>query len=104
MEDGTYQVTVVQNGTTIVADNMTVSLGGRADKTFDLRNPATSAGVVSPANKAQKELSKGECWNARRIQRGTGRPGLKELRRSDQTVVPGCGKTTANTHDLRPPG
>ena len=56
MDDGTYRVSVIQNGTVVAADNVTVSLGGRADKDFDLRNPTTTAGgggtVVS---KAQQE-------------------------------------------------
>jgi tetratricopeptide (TPR) repeat protein len=55
LEDGTYRVTVKQGGNTIGADNVTVSLGYRAEKIFDQRSPQAASLPVGTISKAQRD-------------------------------------------------
>jgi tetratricopeptide (TPR) repeat protein len=55
VDDGTYRVSVVQSGNVVASDTVTVSLGARADKDVDLRNPRLASAGAAPVSKAQQE-------------------------------------------------
>lgn len=61
MEDGNYQVAVIQDGKTVASAVVTVSLGFRVEKSFDLRTagavPAAAAGAPT-ISKAQQDAEK----------------------------------------------
>jgi len=73
MEDGSYQVTISQNGKVVASAEVVVSLGFRVDKAFDLRNPnpiqapgGPSAAVNKALQDAEKKLNTdtGGAYNA----------------------------------------
>jgi uncharacterized protein HemY len=57
VDDGSYEVKLIQNGNVVAQALVTVSLGFRVDKNFDLRNPETVAtgGGTAPVSKALLE-------------------------------------------------
>jgi tetratricopeptide (TPR) repeat protein len=68
IEDGTYKVTLIQEGAVLAAVSLLAAHGDRIDRNFDLRNqqqpPATAAAAMSKAQKDAEQKANTETQGA----------------------------------------